>query len=123
MNAPQPLAADDLRRLSLMLEVALRDTTPEGERAAATEQAIRILDKHGLRWSDVQRQLQAEPVHREPLRGTWRTVCVRLQQRQGELNRWEVGFVNDLPRFRRLSVKQRYVLNEIARRVLGVATD
>jgi Protein of unknown function (DUF2786) len=118
------LAAADLARLSKMLEVALRTTTPEGERAAATARASALLDRHGLRWGDVARQMQAEPVHREPLRGTWRTVCARLLERQDELSQWERGFVRDLPRFRRLSTKQRYCLNEIARRVLGEsATD
>jgi hypothetical protein len=70
-----------------------------------------------MRWSDVVSQLRAEPVKREPM--TWRTVCERLQKRPGDLRPWEVGFVNDLPHFRRLSTKQRYCLFEIARRVLG----
>ena len=108
MSAPQPLAAADLQRLSQMLELALRNSTPEGERAAATAHAIRLLDRHGLRWSDVARQMRAEPVHREPVQSTWRVVCQRLQQqRPGELRPWEKGFVNDLPRFHRLSTKQR----------------
>lgn len=119
MSAPQPLAAADLQRLSQMLELALRNSTPEGERAAATAHAIRLLDRHGLRWSDVARQMRAEPVHREPMQSTWCVMCRRLQQRSADLRPWEKGFVNDLPRFHRLSTKQRYCLLEIARRVLG----
>ena len=90
----------------------------------ALSPATAILDARGLRWGDAVKQMQAEPVHREPMLGTWRTVCQRLRQRPGDLRSWELGFVTDLPRFRRLSVKQRYCLNEIARRVLGEsATD
>jgi hypothetical protein len=63
----------------------------------------------------VQRQLQAEPIKREPMQSTWRAVCEQLQQRPGDLRPWEI----DLPRFRRLSTKRRYCLFEIARRVLG----
>ena len=42
-----------------------------------------------------------------------------LAERQRSLRAWERGFVADLPRFRRLSFKQRYILNEIASRILG----
>jgi hypothetical protein len=113
------LPAADLQRLSKLLEVVLRDSTPEGERTAATVQAIKILDRHALRWSDVAVQMQAAPVHREPMQATWRTVCERLQQRPGDLRPWERGFVADLPNFQRISTKQRYCLDEIAKRVLG----
>jgi hypothetical protein len=115
------LPAADLQRLSKLLEVVLRDSTPEGERTAATVQAIKILDRYAMRWSDVAVQMQAEPAKREPMQSTWRTVCERLQQRPGDLRKWEVGFVNDLPKFHRLSTKQRYCLDEIAKRVLGEA--
>jgi hypothetical protein len=95
---------------------------PEGERAAATAQAIRTLDKYAMRWSDVVVQLRAAPEKREPMQSTtWRAVCERLQQRPGDLRRWEIGFVNDLPAFRRISTKQRYCLYEIAKCVLGEA--
>ena len=48
---------------------------------------------------------------------TWRkTVAACLSQR-GSLRAWEIGFLTDLPKFPRLSVKQRYVLKEIADRV------
>jgi hypothetical protein len=35
------------------------------------------------------------------------------------LRPWERNFVADLQKFQRISTKQRYILNEIARRVLG----
>jgi hypothetical protein len=115
------LPAADLQRLSKLLEVVLRDSTPDGERTAATVQAIKMLDRYAMRWSDVVTQLQAAPPKREPIQSTWRTVCERLQQRPGDLRPWERGFVADLPNFKRISSKQRYCLDEIAKRVLGEA--
>jgi hypothetical protein len=52
----------------------------------------------------------------------WRTTCSELQKRAGELRPFERQFVADLPRFQRISTKQRYVLNEIASRVLRKRT-
>jgi hypothetical protein len=68
-----------------------------------------------MSWFDV---LDAKP-HREPLLGKWRQTCTELLKHLGSLRTWERGFVPDLPRFQRLSTKQRYILAEIATRVLG----
>jgi len=53
------------------------------------------------------------------LHSTWRTTCAELIKRAGDLRPWERKFVADLPGFPRISTKQRYVLKEIADRVLG----
>jgi hypothetical protein len=53
------------------------------------------------------------------LKGTWRTTVAECLSHPGSLRKWEIGFLQDLPEFHRISVKQRYVLQEIARRVLG----
>jgi hypothetical protein len=72
-------------------------------------------DAAGLSWD----QLLAPPVvKREPL--PWRQTCAVLAKHPGDLRPWERKFVADLPAFPRLSTKQRYVLNEIADRVLNV---
>jgi hypothetical protein len=103
---------DDARtRLAKVLSLLSSDKP--GERDAAAQ---RILAKAGLSWDDI---IAAAPApHREPRIGTWRTTCAELQKHQGSLRPWERGFVRDLPNFQRLSTKQRYVLNEIAERVL-----
>jgi hypothetical protein len=70
-----------------------------------------------LSWGDI---LATAPApHREPLIRTWRSTCLELQERSGSLRPWERGFVGDLPNFHRISVKQRYILDQIAERVLG----
>jgi hypothetical protein len=104
-------------RAKLGKVLALLDNTSEGERDAAIRAATKILERHGLRWSEVL-NLQPPP-KREPLLATWRTTCHRLQERPGYLRPWERKFVGDLPHFQRISTKQRYVLKEIADRVLG----
>jgi hypothetical protein len=97
--------------------LALLDSSSDGERDAAICMATKILARHGLRWSEVL-NLQPPP-KREPLHSTWRTTCHRLQERAGYLRPWEKRFVSDLPHFSRISTKQRYLLKEIADRVLG----
>jgi hypothetical protein len=88
----------------------------DGERAAAGLLASRLLQSAGLTWS---RLLEPAVEHKLPELGTWRQTAARCLERSGSLRAWEIGFLRDLPGFRRLSVKQRYVLNEIAGRVLG----
>jgi hypothetical protein len=94
----------------------LGSDTP-GERDAAALAVHRILTKSGLCWDQI---LAGKPTeHREPFHGTWRSTCVKLQKRNGSLRPGERSFIADLPRFQRISTKQRYVLKEIADRVLG----
>jgi hypothetical protein len=50
---------------------------------------------------------------------TWRVTCAQLANRPGDMRPWERKFITDLPSFPRISIKQRYVLKEIADRVLG----
>jgi hypothetical protein len=104
------------KKLQKVLQLLASDR--QGEVVAAAAAAQRILKQADLSWSDI---LSDKPApYREPLIGTtWRTTCVELQKRQGSLRAWERGFVADLPRFQRLSTKQRYCLKEIADRVLG----
>jgi hypothetical protein len=108
-------APDDPRtRLSKILPLLSSDK--QGERDAAALAAQRILTKAGLSWGDI---IAPTPVpHRAP---PWRATCLELQKRPGSLRRWEIGFVASLPAFHRISEKQRNILNEIARRVLGGA--
>jgi hypothetical protein len=114
MTAPV-LPPRDRERLIGCLELWRRPGTP-AERDAAAAAAIRILDRRGLTWAAV--IAEPPPVKHKPLYSTWRTVCAELAKRPGDLRPWERRFVADLPNFPRISTKQRYVLAEIAQRVL-----
>jgi hypothetical protein len=109
------LSAPDRAKLAKVLPLLSSDK--QGERDAAALAAHRRLTRAGLSWSEILGGKTSEP--REPLLGTWRATRAELQKRTGALRPWERGFVADLPRFQRLSVKQRYCLKEIANRVLG----
>jgi len=104
----------DLRKI-----LALIGSNYGGERDAAIRAATRILERHRLKWCEILDLPQ--PSKREPLFATWRTTCAELSKRSGDLRLWERKFVADLPAFPRISTKQRYILAEIADRVLGKA--
>jgi hypothetical protein len=89
----------------------------DGERDSAVRAATRLLERHGLKWCEI--LSLPPPVKREPLYSTWRLTCQQLMQHEGDLRPWEKKFINDLPGFPRISTKQRYILSEIADRVLG----
>ena len=103
-------------RSRLVKTLALTDSPVDGEKLAALEAANRILAKAGLTWDAL---LKPGQVVREPQFSIWRQTCRELMEHSGSLRPWELGFVKGLPTFPRLSTKQRYVLNEIATRVLG----
>jgi hypothetical protein len=90
-----------------------------GERDAAALPADRIVVQAGLSGRQV---IEPPPIERKlPELGTWRQTVRECFARPGSLLPWELGFLRDLPAFRRLSVKQRYCRKEIADRVLGRA--
>ena len=112
------LAKSDRAKLAKVL--ALLGSDREGEALAAARAAARLVKLRGISWRDV-----VEPPAIEkalPELGTWRQTVARCMERPGSLRAWEVGFLRDLPAFRRLSTKQRYCLKEIADRVLDRET-
>ena len=83
-----------------------------GERDNAGVMAHRLIKTRGLSWPEILDP--APPVERSsPEVGTWRSTCLELQKRSGSLRTWERKL-----KFQRISTKQRYVLSEIAERVL-----
>ena len=103
-------------RIKLAKVLALLDSDKEGEALAAARAAARLVRERGATWRQV-----IEPAAIEktlPELGTWRATVARCLECRGSLRAWEVGFLRDLPAFQRLSTKQRYVLKEIADRVL-----
>jgi hypothetical protein len=111
------LPATDRQRLAKLL--GLLGSDHSGERDAAGLAAQRLLRERGLTWGDVLTPQSVE--HKAPELGTWRATARQCLERSSSLRAWECGFLADLPKFRRLSTKQRYCLAEIARRVLGAA--
>jgi hypothetical protein len=107
------LTSADRQRLAKLLGRLGSDHA--GERDAAGLAARQLIRKRGLSWEDA---LIRQSPKREPLYSTWRTTCARLKERSGDLRPWERKFVADLPAFPRISTKQRYILAEIADRVL-----
>jgi hypothetical protein len=112
------LPAPDRERLVNLL--GMLGSEHLGERGNAAALADRFVRERGLTWGDV--LARQEPEKKLPHLGTWRTRCAQLLERRGSLRPWELRFVSDLPKFQRLSVKQRYVLDEIVSRVLGSET-
>ena len=112
MSATVELPAPDRAKLGKLLKVLGSDHA--GERDAAGLAAHRLLQSRGLTW----RAVLTPPRTREPLQATWRQTCAACLERRGSLRPWEAGFLTDLPNFRRVSSKQRYILQEIANRVL-----
>jgi hypothetical protein len=99
----------------LLKTIALFDSPIDGERLAALEAANRILRKAGLNWNDL---IRPREIIREPQFSIWRKTCAALLEHAGSLRPWEKNFVAGLPAFPRISSKQRWILDEIATRVL-----
>jgi hypothetical protein len=108
-------------RIKLAKLLALLGSDKNGERDAAGLAAQRLVEAAGLTWQ----QILSPPIPDRPLPelGTWRQTVRQCLDHPGLLRPWESGFLRDLPKFRRLSTKQRYVLKEIADRVLERSTD
>jgi hypothetical protein len=102
-------------RTKLACVLALLGSDKPGERDAAGLAAHRMIQRAGVTWEQL---LSPPPPRREPLHATWRSTCAELMRHPGDLRAWERKFVADLPAFPRISTKQRYLLNEIAARVL-----
>jgi hypothetical protein len=104
-------------RTKLVKLLALLGSDHAGERDAAGMAAHRLLKQRGMTWEDA---LSPRAVERRlPEMGTWRRTVALVLESGRYIRPWEREFLTDLPKFRRLSVKQRYVLSEIAKRVLG----
>lgn len=110
-------ALSDSERTRLAKLLGMLGSDHDGERAAAALAASRFVRARGVTWPQVLRP----PAVEKPLPelGAWRQTAARCLERRDLLRPWEIRFLSDLPGFRRLSVKQRYVLQEIAERVLG----
>jgi hypothetical protein len=112
MTAALPVAT----RAKLAKLLGMLGSDHAGERDAAGLAAHRLVQQAGVSWRQV---LEPPAIEKAlPELGTWRATVAECLARPDSLRPWEVGFLRDLPGFRRLSTKQRYTLKEIADRVL-----
>jgi hypothetical protein len=110
------IALPDASRVKLAKLLGMLGSAHAGERDAAGLAANRLISQAGLSWRQA---LMPPPIEKKlPDLGTWRANVAECLGRPGSLRHWEAGFLRDLPGFRRISIKQRYVLKEIADRVL-----
>jgi hypothetical protein len=109
------LSGPDAARLAKLL--SLLGSSHAGERDSAGLAAERLVRQRGLTWQ----QVLSPPVVEKPTPKIepWRRTVDRCLERQGSLRVWEKGFLRDLAGFRKLSVKQRSCLQDIADRVLS----
>jgi hypothetical protein len=110
------LSPPDRERLAKLL--GMLGSKHQGERDAAGLAADRLVRAAGLSWSHVVCIPQSEPVHEhhaDPL--NWRMTAARCRQFETLINRWEDEFLAGLPRFPRLSAKQRNTLLAIVSRL------
>jgi hypothetical protein len=111
------LAASDRERLARLLGMLGSDHA--GERDNAARAAHRLVQQHGITWFDV--VVTYQPPDRDdaadPLGAEWRRTAAACSRYPHLLNRWETDFLVGLPRFPRLSTKQRSALLKIAVRL------
>jgi hypothetical protein len=92
----------------------------EGERAVAGLKATELLRSLNMTWPDVinpiPHQLALPDTHKTPPSGI-RPELALLRNNLDLLTPWERRFVFDLGRFRRLSPKQRTVVDKLVRKV------
>jgi hypothetical protein len=109
------LTPPERKRLAKLLELLASDQA--GEVCNAGAAASRLIKAKGVTWRQV---IDPAPVERPlPEIGTWRATVAECLAHPGSPRKWEIGFLQDLTKCHRISVKQRYSLKEIAARVLG----
>ncbi len=118
MSANLPLA----ERAKLQKLIGLLGSDKDGERAAALAAASRLLDRNGVRWSEILPtpspvvEPEPDPDPPRPRRNPrgWRYLVACCCEHSEYLNGWEREFLFGLPGFYRLSSKQDAKLHSIA---------
>ena len=95
------LSTPDRERLVKLL--GMLGSSFQGERDAAACAAQRLLEQHGLTWCQVIAPAAADATRPAP--GDWRQVVQACLQRRHFLSRWEIGFLESLSQYPRLSLK------------------
>ena len=112
------LAASDRERLARLLGMVGSDHA--GERDNAARAAHRLVQQHGITWFDLvvlPPPPDGDDPDADPMGADWRRTAAACSRYPHLVNRWEAGFLAALPRFPRLSPKQRSILVKIAVRL------
>jgi hypothetical protein len=112
------LAASDRERLARLLGMLGSDHA--GERDNAARAAHRLVQQHGITWFDLvvmPPPPDMDDPYTDPIGADWRRMATACCRYPHLLNRWEASFLAGLPRFPRLSTKQRSALLKIAVRL------
>jgi hypothetical protein len=116
------LAEADRTRLAQML--GLLGSDHAGERDAAGLAVHRMIRQRRLAWYDILSPSLPPPDHdhrgdtaADPLRGDWRAMAATCTRFPHLLDKREWQFLSGLPRFPRLSAKQRAILVRIVTRL------
>jgi hypothetical protein len=112
------LAASDLARLTRLL--GMLGSSHVGEVANAGRLADKMVRAAGLTWPDIITPTLAPPPpdqDADPIGADWRRTAASCRRYPHLLNGWEAAFLSGLPRFPRLSCKQRAILLKIAVRL------
>ena len=112
------LAASDRERLARLLGMLGSDHA--GERDNAGRAAHRMVQQHGITWFDVVVTHHPPDTYdpgTDPIGVDWRRTAAACRRYPHLLNRWEADFLAGLPRFPRLSRKQRAILLKIVVRL------
>ena len=116
----------DAQRARFVKVLALLASDHAGERAAAAWQATQLLRTTGLTWEQVVTPALAAPPKPERVYPTqpasplfpWAAKINALLCRTEFLTEWEIGFVQDIAKLRRLSPRQVEILLRIFSRVV-----
>jgi hypothetical protein len=108
------LAAPDRDRLTRLLGMLGSDHL--GEVANAGRLADKMVRAAGLTWPDIIAPALSPP-DVDPIGVDWRRTAAACSRYPLLLNRWEADFLAGLPRFARLSCKQRSILVKIVVRL------
>jgi hypothetical protein len=108
------LADVDRDRLAKLL--GMLGSSHVGEVANAGRLADKLVRGAGLTWPDIITPALLPP-NTDPIGGDWRQTAATCNRYLHLLNRWEADFLAGLPRFPRLSSKQRSILLKIAVRL------
>jgi hypothetical protein len=116
------LAAPDCERLARLLGMLGSDHP--GERDNAARAAHRLVQLRGITWFGVVTHPppDTDPAT-DPISRDWRQTATACSRYPHLVNRWEAEFLTGLPRFPRLSGKQRTALVRIAVRLRACGCD
>jgi hypothetical protein len=107
------LVADRMRLTKLL---GMLGSDHAGERDAAAMAAHRLVQQSGMTWRQI---LEPPAIEKKmPEMGTWRSTATACLLKRSALRDVEISFFTALPGYSRISVKQRFWLNQIADRVL-----